>query len=464
MVEIYPFKAMRFENDDTDSISKSVSPPYDIISPELKQYLKKINNNNIVNLILPDEENDLNRYESAKKKLNDWIKSNILTFDDKECFYIFEESFMENGKWKSFNAFIGLNKIEEYESKKVLRHEYTLSKPKEDRLNLIREAKTNFGLIYTLYDDKEKKIQDILDECMTCSKPLYDFIPDYDTNLKFKIWKIDDDAKINSIIKLMEERNILIADGHHRYETSRIFMHEVKSLREQNIIKPKKTMIDSINREIFPEDVVLTLFVNFNQKNIKILPTHRMIRFKNFTNFNDISKRLEKYFNINNYSDAFGKKPSEELRSDNTGKINLLKNIKTSMDSSKKRNICSFCFMFANNSIIFADLNKKISDIYGDLKKDDEVFENLDVRILHRLIIEDLLSDLIIDRIDYTHSLDELANKIHPNENYDLGIILNAPDISVVEFLSSVGKIMPQKSTYFYPKPCSGLLMYKMDL
>ena len=464
MVDIYPLKAMMFKTDGNNDISELVSPPYDIISPEQKQQLKKINKNNIVNLILPDEEDGFDKYASAKKKLSEWIKSNILISDDKECFYIFEESFVESGKWKSFNAFIGLNKIEEYESQKVLRHEYTLSKPKEDRLNLLRKTKTNFGLIYTLYDDKEKRVQEILNSCMV-QEPLYDFKPEYDSNLKFRIWKINDKNKINSIVNLMKGKSILIADGHHRYETSRIFMHEIKELREQKIIKSEKLKTDSIDKEIFPEDAVLTLFVNFNQENIKILPTFRMIRFKNFTDAEDIRIRLKKYFKVNDYLDIFHQQPSEESKSGNTGKNKLLNNIKDYMKDSKTRGIHSFCFMFADNSIIFADLNKKVTDIYGNLSKEDEAFENLDVRILHRLIIEDLLSHLKADRIDYTHSIDELAGKIYEaGEDYDMGIILNAPDINDVEFLSLNGKVMPQKSTYFYPKPCSGLLMYRMDL
>ncbi|MCE5329452.1 DUF1015 domain-containing protein [bacterium] len=463
MVDIYPFKAMLFKNDDSGNISELVSPPYDIISPEQKQQLKKINKNNIVNLILPDEDNGFDKYTSAEKKLNEWIKSGILAFDEKECFYIFEESFIENGKWKSFNAFIGLNKIEEYESQKVLRHEYTLSKPKEDRLNLLRKAKTNFGLIYTLYDDKEKKVQEILNVCMT-REPLYDFNPEYDADLRFKIWKIDDTAKMNLIVDYMKEKNILIADGHHRYETSKIFMHEVKGLRKQNIIKSKKLKLNSINKEIFPEDAVLTLFVNFNQENIKILPTYRMIKFENFTDANDIKMRLKKYFKINDYTDIFHEDISKELQHDNAVKSNFLNNITNYMNDSKTRGIHSFCFIFADKSIVFADLNKKLTDIYGSLSKEDEVFENLDVRILHRLVIEDLLSQLKVGQIDYTHSIDELAGKIHGAVNYDMGIILNAPDINDVEFLSFNGKVMPQKSTYFYPKPCSGLLMFKMDL
>ncbi|MCL4378528.1 MAG: DUF1015 domain-containing protein [Actinobacteria bacterium] len=464
MVDIYPFKAMMFNTvTGSNDISQLVSPPYDVISPAQKENLKKLSKNNIVNLILPDEENSIDRYISAAKKLNKWIKSNVLTFDDTECFYIFEESFLEKGRWKSFNAFIGLNKIEEYESLKVLRHEYTLSKPKEDRLNLLRQTGTNFGLIYTLYDDKEKKIQKILDNVMQ-HKPLYDFKPEYDAGIRFKIWKIGDTSKINLIVNFMKDINILIADGHHRYETSRLFMHEVKEMRRQNKVKSKKLVINSIGKEIFPEEAALTLFVNFRQENIKILPTYRMIKFENSVNYNDIKSRLKKYFTVNDYSEIFQEEYTTQFQSGSDKKNRLLNNIMDYINKSKIKGIHSFCFILAHDGIIIADLNKKITDIYGKLSRQDEIFENLDVRILHKLIIDNLFSDLNTIQIDYTHSINELADRINEDDKYDMGVILNAPDISDVEYLSSAGKVMPQKSTYFYPKPCSGLLMYRMDL
>jgi len=293
-------------------------------------------------------------------------------------------------------------------------------------------------------------------------KPQYDFNPEYDANLKFRIWKIDDKNKINSIVDLMKEKNILIADGHHRYETSRIFMHEVKEMRKQNIIKSEKLKINSTGTEIFPEDAVLALFVNFNQENIKILPTYRMIKLKNFTSPDDIKLRLKKYFSIIDYKDVFRKYPEDSYT--DAGENDLLNNINNYMNDSKTRGIHSFCFIFADKSVAFAVLAKKLTDIYGNLSKEDEIFENLDVRILHKLIIEDLLSSLKTEQIDYTHSINELMHKINENATYDMGIILNAPSIKDVEYLSFKGKVMPQKSTYFYPKPCSGLLMYRMDL
>ncbi len=457
MVDIYPLKALHFSERLQKEISDLVSPPYDIISDSLKENLWKSNTNNIVKLILPEQADGLSRYENAANLMNVMIKDNILEFDQEESLYIFEESFYDDEIWKTFRAFIGLNRIEEYESTKVLRHEYTLSKPKEDRLNLLRQTRTNFGLIYTLYDDTGNEVQDIINEC-TLGIPFYDFEAGYDPVLRFKIWRLSEKDKIKKITELMKNKKVLIADGHHRYETSRLFMHEVSEKRIKKDLNTPKVLIESTGQAIFPEEAVLTLFVNYNQENIKILPTHRMIKFKEKFNLHDYIKSIHKYFSLKEYVQVFKKEPAFN------NEPALIKNISEFMNNEKKEKKHSFCLIDSKKRIFFITLNKEIRDLYPNLEKSDFDFENLDVRVLHRLLIDDIFNENAADKIDYTHTYDELISKFIPVGNeYDLGIILNAPGISDVQKISGMGKIMPQKSTYFYPKPCSGLIMYKMD-
>ena len=148
----------------TGELSKIIAPPYDIISPLQKQQLKDQSPYNIVNLTLPDDSDDKNRYENAKTTLQDFIKKGILKVDPEKCLYIFEESFTDDdGELKSFTGLLGLLKIEDYGAGKVLRHEKTLSKPKEDRLNLLKACRTNFEFIYTIYNDSDSGICNILD-------------------------------------------------------------------------------------------------------------------------------------------------------------------------------------------------------------------------------------------------------------------------------------------------------------
>jgi len=429
MVNILPFKGLFYNQERISEISSTVSPPYDVISPELKSKLKKSNPYNIVNLILPDEENNKDKYLAARDTLEKWLKEDILKKDRKKCFYLMEESFIDKNKQKSIIGLVGLTKIESYKKGSILRHEKTLMKPKQDRLNLLKNCRTNFGLIYTLYNDSGNNVYNVLKK-ESSKKPFIDIVAEYDSTLKFKLWKINNKKTIDNIIKLMKEKTLLIADGHHRYETSRIYREEVRG-------KDK-------SKYCIPEDYILTLYVSSNQKNISIHPTHRIIKFKNYPGFKKILEKISDSFYIESIDT-----PSCDL---------IKKKILNSKLESKK----SFCFYFNKNNVYFLTLKSNIKNIYPEAANLDLEYENLDVNILHKLLLGKLLSEYDIENIQFIHSVEEVF-KVVNNKQFDIGIILNSPDIEDLEKLSTHGKIMPQKSTYFYPKPCTGLVMYKFD-
>jgi uncharacterized protein (DUF1015 family) len=429
MVDILPFNGLFYNQERITDISNTISPPYDVISPELKDKLKKSNTYNIVNLILPDEENNKDKYTIAKDTLENWLKNDILKQDREECFYILEEGFIDENKQKSILGLVGLTKIEPYNKGTILRHEKTLLKPKQDRLSLLKNCRTNFGLIYTLYNDASKDIYNILEKELR-RKPFVNIIAGYNSSLKFKLWKINNKKTIDNIIKLMKEKTLLIADGHHRYETSRIFKEEVHG-------KDK-------SKDCIPEDYILTLYISSNQKNISIHPTHRIIKFKNHPGLKKILEKINDSFYI------------ESL---NTPSCNL---IKKKMLNSKLKNKKSFCFYFNKKDVYFLTLKSNIKDLYPETINLDLEYENLDVNILHKLLLDKLLAEYDIKNIQFIHSIEKVF-KIINSKQFDIGIILNAPDVGDLKNLSTKGKIMPQKSTYFYPKPCTGLVMYKFD-
>ena len=201
----------------------------------------------------------------------------------------------------------------------------------------------------------------------------------------------------------MEDKSILIADGHHRYETSRIFKHEIKEKRKQNLIKDKKIITrytkDNKN-DVYPEDLVLTLFVDFNQENIKIIPTHRMIKFKNFTSLTNLKNNFEKFFEVKEYKDIFKEELNDYLCSSNENKSKILSKIQNFMDKNKNKGKKIFCLIDFNQNIYFLTLKKRINEIYSNIKAEDLDLENLDVRILHHLILEDMLSKFEINDIN----------------------------------------------------------------
>ncbi len=430
MVDLHPFHGFTFNKSKTEDLSSVISPPYDVISKELKENLKKFNAHNIVNLILPDATGPLNKYENASYLLNKWVDENILVKDNRKNLYLFEEQYIQDSRLKSIKGIIGLIKIEEYESKILLRHEKTLSKPREDRLELLRNCRTNFGLIYTLFDD-DKKIVHALINANIKNSPDVSLKPLYDEKLSFNIWNISDDTEIDKISKYMLDKCILIADGHHRYETSRLYMHEVDS-----------TGPDS------PEKYVLVLLMDINQEHIDLMPTHRLIKFKKHIDSNKIKALLKNDFEI-----IYAEK-NDCLHPDAMHNFML---------EEQKKGKKSFMFCTKDSEIFFARLKKDISEIYNTDNKIDYLYENLDINILHKLILEDILKDHEISEISFTHDSMQVLEKVRKGSDFDMGVIINAPDKNDLMTLSLNGKLMPQKSTYFYPKPCTGLLMYRFD-
>ena len=403
--------------------SEVLAPPYDIISSSLKEDLKKHSPYNIIALTLPDETSNKNKYENAKAILAEWIKEEILKYDFKKCFYLFEETFMENGSQKSFKGFIGLLKVEEYGAGKVLRHEKTLSKPKEDRLALLKACRANLEFIYTIYNDSDEKISTTLNHGFKERCDISTSV-NYDSSLHFRFWKISDKDMVEKIKDMMKSKTLLIADGHHRYETSRLYKEH---------------------------KYILALFVSGNQKDILIHPTHRAIKFNNAVKPEEIIKKIEKYFTV------------EEIKPDTAC-------IKDKMLESFSMQKKSLCLYFKNKGCYFITLKADLKKLYKELNIVEEHFstdyEYLDVNILHKLIIEVILADSAVKEINFVHSIEEVLELINKNDasyDFDAGFILNAPTIETVQKLSYTDQIMPQKSTYFYPKPCSGLVIYKFD-
>jgi len=413
MVEVLPLTGLIYNQDKVKDLSEVISPPYDLVSPQLEKKLKKFSPYNIANIILPESRGIEDRYVNAAQTLSSWLENEILVFDRKRSFYVMEESFQYGNQQKKVRGFIGLSRVEDYEAGKVLRHEDTLPKPKEDRLRLLEATKANFGLIYTIYRDTTDLISDII----RGSRPCISTRPLYDESLSFKLWKISDPETIKLVTGLMAHKTILIADGHHRYETSRIYSRKMRG------------------KGLLSQDYVLTLFVNSNQKDISIYPTYRLIRFQENFKQDVLIRRISKYFEV------------KKIMEPDTRVIRILAREK--LEEHK-----SFILYLGKNQVYLIRYRENL------LK--NNAWEDLDLNILHNILIGKAIELSNIKEISFTHLVNDLKKKVNHGP-YGLGIMLNAPTIEQVESLSSQGLLMPQKSTYFYPKPCTGLVMYKFN-
>jgi uncharacterized protein (DUF1015 family) len=431
MVDILPFNGLIYNENKIGNISQVISPPYDVVSPTLKKKLYNTHPYNIINLILPKGRGG-EKYIKANELLTDWIDKNILKFDNNKCFYIIEESYHLDNKIKKIAGFIGLTRIEPYPKLQIIPHEKTSFKIKEDRLKLLSECRTNFGLIYTLYNDSQNKIKNILKNTIQ-KKPFIDTPAGYDSTLGFKLWKITDMEEINEIINIMKDKKLIIADGHHRYETSLAYRDEYKKLNRkkgQNLPGP--------------EDFILTLYIDSSKNDFIIFPNYRTIKFKNYPGIEKVLGKLNDFFNIE----------AGILKSASYLNEKLLK--------SKSRDLKSFFLYGEDKKLYFITLKTSLADTHTYTKPVDREYSNMDINILHKFLMEKISAWYEIKKIDYTHSIDNVLENID-RKKFDIGVLLNAPTVKELETICMGGYLMPEKSTYFYPKPCSGLVMYKFD-
>ncbi|MBC7333321.1 MAG: DUF1015 domain-containing protein [Actinobacteria bacterium] len=453
MVDILPFRGVLYNCDKISDISYVISPPYDVISSEERKNLFRLSPYNIVNLILPEERGLKNRYNAARQILEEWLRQKILIVDNKSSFYILEEKYTAKGTTKKLVGFFGITKVEPYSSKKIFPHEKTMSLPKKDRLNLLRSCRTNFEPVYTIYDDPQGELVKILEAQKDKRAPYLVTNAQYDSSLNFKLWKISDSAVTEKIVNIMKDKNLLIADGHHRYETSLAYENECKNVRykDKNKTKTKteaETRIENLSNflpENSPESYVLTLYVDSSQEGINVLPVHRALKFELYSGIEPILYKISPIFSIEPFNTPCATEITQKLyHSKSRGK-------KTFYIYSKERRGC------------FATLKVNIEELHPEREKIDLDYESLDVNIIHNLLLGKLLDDYHIQKIEFSHSIDEVIKQVNTGF-FDIAIIINPLSINEIIKLAFKGILLPQKSTYFHPKPASGLVIYKFDV
>lgn len=431
MVEVSPFKGIIYNKEKIENIEDVTSPPYDIISPEMQTTLYKKHPYNFVRLILGkqnDDDNETNnRYTRAKKEFNSWIKEEILTKSDKTAIFPYKIDYTTNGHQKTMNGFFILLKLDP-EYKFVKAHERTLSKPKADRLNLMRACHANLEPIQLLYIDEKDIIRKKIDESL--GDPGIK-IKGYD-GFTHKLWRVDDKEVISAIISQLKDQILFIADGHHRYQTAIDYANEMKKKVGNNNASFNYRMV---------------ILANMFDEGLSILPTHRFIKKANI-DVEDMVEKLKEYFNVEEKTvntesyETISEKIKDNLRTENEHKF----------------------AMYSKGKYYVLTLNdEKVMDRFAADRS--KTWRMLDVSILHKIVLEQIMSineQNLEDHVKYTR-VDEEAIKFVDEDKYDLSFLMNATKIEELKAIADAGEHMPQKSTYFLPKMLSGLVMYKMD-
>ncbi|GHU82443.1 hypothetical protein AGMMS50284_4330 [Clostridia bacterium] len=422
MALVKPFKGVRFNTEKAGKINELVCPPYDIISEtQRKQYIDT-NENNIIRLELPKGENP---YEAAKEILSRWQSNGILKTEEKPAIYIYEEEFTAYGEREKIKGIIVRVKIEEFEKGIILPHEFTLSKAKEDRLNLMKATNFNFSQIYSLYMNEGKDTAKKIDELSNTTPQIE--ITDGE-GVVHRLWIITDEAATADICSDFDTRKLYIADGHHRYETA---------LNYRNYLRETKS-----EKMGAASDYQMMMLVDMEHPGLVVFPTHRLV--KNLQSFNASSA-------IDACKDYFEVTEKEDVST-----------IEAELDVLYKQNKKAFAFYNGGSKWTLLVL-KSIERMKALLPNASEATQGLDVTVLHTLILEKLFG---IDaenmanqtNLTYTKIFDEAIESVK-NGKAQCAFILNPTRVTEIRDVASAGEKMPQKSTYFYPKMITGLVM-----
>jgi len=434
MVEVSPFKGIIYNKEKISNLDDVMSPPYDIISTEMQNKLYNKHPHNFVRLILgkenPGDNENNNRYTRAKEQFDAWLNKSILYKSDKPAIFPYKIDYEIKDQKKTMSGFFVLLKLDP-DYKTVKAHERTLSKPKADRLNLMRACHANLEPIQLLYMDENETIMKNIDEKI--DEPIIN-VKGYD-GFTHRLWRLEDENIILKITKKLSDKILFIADGHHRYQTAINYADEVK----------KKT---GNNDEDASFNYRMVILANMFDEGLSILPTHRFIKMPDI-NVNDLIKKLGEYFVVE-------QKTVDSFKGDCKS---LSKKIKKELETRTEH---KFAMYIKNQYYILTLKDERIMDRFAN--EFSETWRTLDVSILHKIILEHLMDineKNLEDHVKYTRADDEAIEFVDEGR-YDLSILMNATKIEELKAVADAGEHMPQKSTYFLPKMLSGLVMYKM--
>ena len=436
-MQIKPFKALRFDSSVVGDVGDCIAPPYDVISNAQAEQLYEKSEHNIVRIIrgktAPTDNGRDNQYTRAAGYLDKWIEQGALKQDAEEAIYAYVQDFDWAGTSLQRLSFIALSKLEEFGGV-VKPHEQILNKPLIDRLNLKRATMADFGLVFMLYQDEQGVADEIIERALT-SEPLIDFVDDQD--VRHRLLPIVGDEDIQRIVDMMGARSCVIADGHHRYTTGLTYAGESNDPRA---------------------GYQMLAFSNTRHKGLIVLPTHRVAGNLDGFSFEKLIADLQENFELMEF-----KFDSNQTKTDARRK--MLAMMKEQYTYGRN----AFGIYGASNAF-FVTVSKDFSAMDSVVPEMSPAWRSLDVSVLHKLILENLL-DIDKDKLARNENLQYVKDT--PNAIEDsiarvdawrkqAAFFMNAVKMQQLMAVTDAGERMPQKSTYFYPKVFTGLTIHKL--
>jgi len=455
MARLYPFRALRYDPTCVN-MTDVVTQPYDKISPDMQDRYYASSPHNLIRVILgkhqPRDNDRENVYTRAAKTLSDWQAEGILKEEAEPALYGYSQTYTVPGtdEVRERRGFIALGQLSDYADKVVYRHEQTFPKHKSDRLALFKATRAYCEQIYMLYSDPtftaEKAIFFSKDG-ESGAAPELEITDEY--GVVHRVWKLTDAALIKKVLAAMEDKWLLIADGHHRYETSTAYMHERAAELGVDEKAAPKLDANGLPAPAFPEQAMMMTFVNMDAPGITILPTHRVaFGLIGFTG-TEFAARAAEYFTV----EQIHATPDGHL----PGAPGLLQHLNETPG-------VAFVAATRDGDYLLRPIAEKVAPLLAGLSPRQR---ELDVTQLHKVVLEKLLglSEETIragSNVRYLREATEALQQVGSG-NADVAFMIKPVTLEQMKDVSLNLEVMPQKSTDFYPKLLSGLAMYTLD-
>ena len=437
-MEIKPFKAYRFDAKVVGNTGDCIAPPYDVINADQQEQLYRKSAYNIVRVTkgktsASDDGQD-NQYTRAAAYLSKWMQEGALKEDAREAVYGYVQDFVIDGTAFQRLTFVALGKLEEF-GKTVKPHEQIFAKPMLDRLSLKKATAARFGLVFMLYEDPQSIADELIRKAAT-QEPLVDFVDEQE--VRHRLFAIESDEEIQAIVKMMGEKSCIIADGHHRYTTGLTYSRESGNPAASH---------------------QMLAFTNILQKGLVVLATHRLVGRIDGFDPEAFLLRLTGSFTVSKF--VHGR--------DSQSKESAEKSMLAAMKAVHEQDETALGIYMGDGNFYMAVLKDK-SLMTAAASERSEAWRSLDVSVLQKLILEDVLDigemkmgdpDSVQYVKDRPNAIGEMIDAVDAGRK-QIAFFTNPVKMQQLVKVTEAGERMPQKSTYFYPKMYTGLTIQKL--
>ena len=417
MPSIRPVRGIIYNKDKVDNLNKVLAPPYDVISPSEQDFYYRRCSYNIIRIILgKDEIGDSlkeNKYTRAANFFRDWLSCGILKKEKSPAFYTYYQKYNVDGKQIKRRGFIALMRLDNFFSGAVFPHEQVFPNSREDRFNLLRICQANFSAVFALFSDPGKKIDSLIKK----EEFIFKFMDD--DRIEHKLFAICNQELIDEICYFMQDKKVFIADGHHRYLTALRLMEEVKNSSF------------SLNGAYY----TMVYFLNMNSSTVTILSVHRLLRALSEEQHQKFLKAVEQFFYKSPFKESIDNE-KEELRAERF------------LSEIKRRKGCSLGMYTKEEGYFF--LFPKNSE-FSSKRVKSALLDQLIKRVLSKKLEKG-------KEIDFTTSAADAVRKVQKGK-FQMAFFFLPVSVEEIKNVALAGEKMPPKSSYFYPKPLSGLVM-----